>query len=36
MLVLYVVDESKKIGPGDRMIIEELRTIKTPIILVLK
>lgn len=34
-LVLYVVDESKKIGPGDRMIIENLRGIKTPKILVL-
>ncbi|WP_373598608.1 GTPase Era [Paraclostridium bifermentans] len=34
-VVLYVVDESKKIGPGDRMIIESLRAIKTPKILVL-
>ena len=34
-VVLYVVDESKKIGPGDRMIIENLRRIKTPKILVL-
>lgn len=34
-VVLYVVDESKKIGPGDRMIIENLRVIKTPKILVL-
>ena len=34
-VVLYVVDESKKIGPGDRMIIENLRGIKTPKILVL-
>lgn len=34
-VVLYVVDESKKIGPGDRMIIESLREIKTPKILVL-
>ena len=34
-VVLYVVDESKKIGPGDRMIIENLRAIKTPKILVL-
>lgn len=34
-VVLYVVDESKKIGPGDRMIIESLRGIKTPKILVL-
>ena len=29
-VILYVVDESKKIGPGDRMIIEQLRTTKTP------
>jgi GTP-binding protein Era len=34
-VILYVVDESKKIGPGDRMIIEQLRTTKTPKILVL-
>lgn len=34
-VVLYVVDESKKIGPGDRMIIEDLRNIKTPVILVI-
>ena len=34
-LVLFVVDESKKIGPGDRKIIEDLRGIKTPVILVL-
>ncbi len=34
-VVLYVVDESKKIGPGDRMIIEDLRGIKAPVILVL-
>lgn len=34
-VVLYVVDESKKIGPGDRMIIEDLRSIKTPVILVI-
>ncbi|MEN2259455.1 GTPase Era [Paraclostridium benzoelyticum] len=34
-VVLYVVDEFKKIGPGDRMIIENLRGIKTPKILVL-
>ena len=30
-LVLFVVDDSKKIGPGDRKIIEDLRGIKTPI-----
>ena len=34
-VVLYVVDETKKIGPGDRMISENLRGIKTPKILVL-
>ena len=31
-LVLFVVDDSKKIGPGDRKIIEDLRGIKTPVI----
>ena len=34
-LVLFVVDDSKQIGPGDRKIIEDLRGIKTPVILVL-
>ena len=34
-VVLYVVDESKKIGPGDRKIIEDLRGIKAPVVLVL-
>ena len=34
-LVLFVVDDSKKIGPGDRKIIEDLRGIKTSVILVL-
>ena len=34
-LVLYVVDDSKKIGPGDRMIIEDLRGIKAPVVLVI-
>ncbi|WP_455542298.1 GTPase Era [Intestinibacter sp.] len=34
-LVLFVVDDSKKIGPGDRKIIEDLKAIKTPVILVL-
>ena len=34
-LVLFVVDDSKKIGPGDRKIIEDLKSIKTPVILVL-
>ncbi len=33
-LILFVVDDSKKIGPGDRKIIEDLRGVKTPIILV--
>ena len=33
-LKLFVVDDSKKIGPGDRKIIEDLRSVKTPIILV--
>ena len=34
-VVLFVVDESKKIGPGDRKIIEDLRNIKTPVVLVI-
>lgn len=34
-LVLFVVDESKKIGPGDRKIIDDLKNVKTPIVLVL-
>ena len=34
-LLLFVVEDSKKIGPGDRKIIEDLRGIKTPVILVL-
>lgn len=34
-LVLFVVDDSKKIGPGDKKIIEDLKTIKTPVILVI-
>ncbi|HBY3414718.1 TPA: GTPase Era [Clostridioides difficile] len=33
-LILFVVDDSKKIGPGDRKIIEDLRSVKTSIILV--
>ncbi|HBH3439670.1 GTPase Era [Clostridioides difficile] len=33
-LILFVVDDSKKIGPGDRKIIEDLRSVKIPIILV--
>lgn len=34
-VVLFVVDESKDIGPGDQFIMEHLRGIKTPIILVM-
>lgn len=34
-VVLFVVDDSKKIGSGDRKIIEDLKNIKTPIILVI-
>lgn len=34
-LVLFVVDDSKKIGPGDKKIIEDLKIIKTPVILVI-
>ena len=34
-LVLFVVDESKKIGPGDRKIIDDLKNIKTTVVLVL-
>lgn len=34
-VVLFVVDDSKKIGPGDRMIMEDLRNIKTPVVLVI-
>ena len=34
-LVLFVVDESKKIGPGDRKIIDDLKNLKTPVVLVL-
>ncbi|WP_434797199.1 GTPase Era [Terrisporobacter vanillatitrophus] len=34
-VVLFVVDESKKIGPGDRKIMEDLRNIKTPVVLVI-
>lgn len=34
-VVLFVVDDSKKIGPGDRKIIEDLRSIKTPVVLVI-
>lgn len=34
-VVLFVVDESKDIGPGDQYIMEQLKEIKTPIILVM-
>ncbi|MFU2417492.1 GTPase Era [Peptacetobacter sp. AB800] len=34
-LILFVVDSSRKIGPGDRRIMEELRGSKTPIVLVI-
>ncbi|MEF9992000.1 MAG: GTPase Era [Romboutsia sp.] len=34
-LVLFVVDDSKNIGPGDRKIIEDLRNLHTPVVLVL-
>lgn len=34
-VVLFVVDESKKIGPGDKKIMEDLRNIKTPAVLVI-
>lgn len=34
-VVLFLVDESTKIGAGDKYILERLKTIKTPIILVI-
>lgn len=34
-LILFVVDSSRKIGPGDRRIMEDLRGSKTPIVLVI-
>lgn len=34
-LILFVVDSSRKIGPGDRRIMEDLRCSKTPIVLVI-
>lgn len=34
-LILFVVDRSRKIGPGDRRIMEDLRGSKTPIVLVI-
>ncbi len=32
-VVVYMVDESKEIGPGDKYILESLREVKTPVIL---
>lgn len=32
-VVIYMVDESKEIGPGDKYILESLRNVKTPVIL---
>lgn len=32
-VVVYMVDESKEIGPGDKYILESLRGVKTPVIL---
>ncbi|MDR5657989.1 GTPase Era [Serpentinicella sp. ANB-PHB4] len=34
-VVLFVVDNSKEIGPGDRHIIEQLKETRTPVILVM-
>lgn len=34
-LVLFLVDESKKIGPGDKYLVDQLSNIKTPVILVI-
>lgn len=34
-LVLFLVDDSKKIGPGDKYLVDQLSNIKTPIILVI-
>ncbi len=34
-LVLFLVDESKKIGPGDQYLIDQLKSVKTPVILVI-
>ncbi len=34
-LVLFLIDESKKIGPGDKYLIEQLTGVKTPVILVI-
>jgi GTP-binding protein Era len=32
-VVVFMVDESKEIGPGDKYILESLRDVKTPVIL---
>ena len=32
-VVVFMVDESKEIGPGDKYILESLREVKTPVIL---
>lgn len=34
-LVLFLVDDSKKIGPGDKYLVDQLSGIKTPVILVI-
>jgi len=34
-VVVFMVDESKEIGPGDKYILESLRDVKTPVILVI-
>ncbi|KXZ39689.1 GTP-binding protein Era [Alkalithermobacter thermoalcaliphilus JW-YL-7 = DSM 7308] len=34
-LVLFVVDTSKNIGPGDRKIIDDLKNVKSPVVLVI-
>lgn len=34
-VIIFVVDESKEIGPGDNFIVEQLKDSKTPIILVI-
>jgi len=34
-LVLFLVDESKKVGPGDKYLVDQLSGIKTPVILVI-
>ncbi len=34
-LVLFLVDDSKKIGPGDKYLVDQLKGVKTPVILVI-